>query len=356
MSTTTILNSDTTTVGGTLKVNMITSTSTLYINERTNYETAINSATTVAQNLTFGTPGFTTQYIRGVTVYINEFGSGNTVIGTSGGVGTLTVNASGIKTNTITSTAPSETLKIGGSQTTGNIQIGYPPTFTGNIGIGTIMGGGSIDIGSYPTGNNQIVIGDGTKSTTYLRGNTVYISDGGTNVNIGNSGSTTTVAGTLSIKNPISLKTDSGSPYTIQGKSEYIVSTSPFLNLFNGTQTCYAPSEKLTVGGNYIMRVFFYANSANYTSFLTKIKASGSPIVNGQTTGVFDNYDYNFFHADGNPSTGKVFSYTEVGILTCVAGSEYISPTISMGGGTGFTPEGTACNTGYVQMFITRIS
>jgi hypothetical protein len=90
-------------------------------------------------------------------------------------------------------------MTIGNNTTTGNIQIGYPSTFTGNIGIGTLMGGGSIDIGSYPTGNNQIVIGDATKSTTYLRGRTLYIADGGTTVNIGNTGSITNVTGKVII-------------------------------------------------------------------------------------------------------------------------------------------------------------
>jgi hypothetical protein len=79
-------------VTGALKTNTIISTAALKINETNGVETAINSGTSIANNLTLGSVGYTTQYIRGVTVNINEYGSGNTVIGTSGGTGTITVN------------------------------------------------------------------------------------------------------------------------------------------------------------------------------------------------------------------------------------------------------------------------
>jgi hypothetical protein len=109
-------------------------------------------------------------------------------ISVGGTTGMTTVNSS-LRVNTILATGTGGTMMIGNNTTTGNIQIGYPSTFTGNIGIGTLMGGGSIDVGSYPVGNNQIVIGDATKSTTYLRGRTLYIADGGTTLHIGNTAS-----------------------------------------------------------------------------------------------------------------------------------------------------------------------
>jgi fibronectin-binding autotransporter adhesin len=78
--------------GGGIKTNKIESTAALKINETSNVETAINSNTSAAQNLTIGTAAYTTQYLRGTTININEFGSGNTVIGTSGGTGAITLN------------------------------------------------------------------------------------------------------------------------------------------------------------------------------------------------------------------------------------------------------------------------
>ena len=109
-----------TTVNGTLISNKIASTAVLKINETNNVETAINSATTVAQNLTLGTPTYTTQYLRGGTININEFGSGNTVIGTSGGTGAITLN---------------RPITIGYSPTFTSSQIGYTgtSTFTGTL-------------------------------------------------------------------------------------------------------------------------------------------------------------------------------------------------------------------------------
>jgi hypothetical protein len=82
-------------INGTLRTNKLISTGTLYINETTGVETAINSNTTVAQNLTIGTPGYTTQYLRGATIYINEFGTGNTMIGNL--TGSVNVSGSTIK-------------------------------------------------------------------------------------------------------------------------------------------------------------------------------------------------------------------------------------------------------------------
>jgi len=115
-------------VTGALKTNTIISTAALKINETNGLETAINSGTSIANNLTLGSVGSTTQYIRGVTVNINEYGSGNTVIGTSGGTGNITVNrpitigytsepGTGhighvIRTGTSISTAASQTVNI----------------------------------------------------------------------------------------------------------------------------------------------------------------------------------------------------------------------------------------------------
>jgi len=75
-------------VNGTLVTNKVVSSGALKINETNNVNTAINSNTTVAQDLTLGTAGYTTQYLRGATININEIGSGNTVIGNSTGGGT----------------------------------------------------------------------------------------------------------------------------------------------------------------------------------------------------------------------------------------------------------------------------
>lgn len=204
----------TTNFSGTVKINTLISSGSnvLKINETNGLETAINTGNTAAQNLTLGTPGTTTHYIRGINIYMNEIGSGNTVIGNSGG-GTTSLNSATttvggtLKLNTINSLTSVGDITIGQNKTAGTISIaaniiggfiGIGQNMSGgNIGIGTNMSGGYIDIGSYPTRNNQIVIGDGTKSTSYLRGTTVYISDGGTNVNIGNSGSTTILSGTV---------------------------------------------------------------------------------------------------------------------------------------------------------------
>jgi hypothetical protein len=104
---------------------------------------------------------------------------------------------------TIGNNATTTSISIGNSQTTGDLNIGCGTSRTGTIKIGEGINGAQVSIGLDSLVANNVVIGTAGKTISFLRGTTANICDNGGNINIGSSGSTTTVGGKLTVNDQI---------------------------------------------------------------------------------------------------------------------------------------------------------
>lgn len=126
---------------------------------------------------------------NGATIAVNTLQLGNS--------GTTTQINGALSTAYLNSVTPGTNMTIAGNQLNNGLDLGCMALRTGWVNMGRFMAGGSINIGDGHTAITNINIGTAVQSLVTVRGSTVNIADNGGTVNVGNSGSTTTVSGTF---------------------------------------------------------------------------------------------------------------------------------------------------------------